>query len=354
MITDPTAPARELTGKAPGGMWWVAWRQHRIAMLVSLSVAAVLAGAFVIFGLTFRSALAAANLTPQLCEDQWGSAHGACPSAWARANGYGAGWATLRVPMLFVPVLVGVLMGASAVGVDRERGTQVFALTQSVGRTRWYLTKCLVVGGPPVLAMLIVGLLGRWAGDAGGLVFSWMEIPDFQTVGIIPAAFALLAFGLAVPAGVFLRSTIAAVALSFTVAAVLVVGIGYTFYTDLVPHDRIVYAADRTGWVPMPDGALHLADGFVGADGQERVGEGPVLLTLRAGYGSGGSPGPRPGRCALAAMSGPCRRRRPVHRLSRSRTRRAIDAGGRRDLCHRRRGGSDVGLGAGAPSGALT
>lgn len=290
MITDPTAPARELTGKAPGGMWWVAWRQHRIAMLVSLSVAAVLAGAFVIFGLTFRSALAAANLTPQLCEDQWGSAYGACPSAWARANGYGAGWATLRVPMLFVPVLVGVLMGASAVGVDRERGTQVFALTQSAGRTRWYLTKCLVVGGPPVLAMLIVGLLGRWAGDAGGLVVSWMEIPDFQTVGIIPAAFALLAFGLAVPAGVFLRSTIAAVALSFTVAAVLVVGIGYTFYTDLVPHDRIVYAADRTGWVPMPDGALHLADGFVGADGQERVGEG-LSCSL---YGPATAPVDRP------------------------------------------------------------
>lgn len=192
--------------------------------------------------------------------------------------------------MLFVPVLVGVLMGASAFGVDRERGTQVFALTQSVGRTRWYLTKCLVVGGPPVLAMLIVGLLGRWAGDAGGLVFSWMEIPDFQTVGIIPAAFALLAFGLAVPAGVFLRSTIAAVALSFTVAAVLVVGIGYTFYTDLVPHDRIVYAADRTGWVPMPDGALHLADGFVGADGQERVGEG-LSCSL---YGPATAPVDRP------------------------------------------------------------
>lgn len=290
MITEPIAAARELAGRGPRGMWWVAWRQHRLAVLVSLSAAAVLAGAYLIFGLTFRSALATADLTPQFCEDQWGSSYDGCAGAWARVTGYGTAWAMLRVPMLVLPVLVGVLVGATVVGADRERGTQVFALTQSVGRTRWYLTKCLVAGGPPVLALLAVGLLGRWAGDAGQLVFSWMAVPDFQTAGITPAAFALLAFGLAVPAGVFLRSTIAAVALSATVAAVLVVGIGYTFYTDLVPHDRIVYAADRTGWMPMTDGSLYLDDGFLDAEGNTDAGHG-LSCSL---YGPGTAPGDRP------------------------------------------------------------
>lgn len=178
MITEPIAAARELAGRGPRGMWWVAWRQHRLAVLVSLSAAAVLAGAYLIFGLTFRSALATADLTPQFCEDQWGSSYDGCAGAWARVTGYGTAWAVLRVPMLVLPVLVGVL----------------------------------------------------------------------------------------------------------------VVGIGYTIYTDLVPHDRIVYAADRTGWMPMTDGSLYLDDGFLDAEGNTDAGHG-LSCSL---YGPGTAPGDRP------------------------------------------------------------
>ena len=276
--------AERLTGRAPGGMWWVAWRQHRWAVLVSLGLLAALAVTLVVFGLSYRSALAAAAIDPVACPDPYQSSSSACAVGWAQVSGYQHGWGPLHLPMMLLPPMIGIIVGASLFAPERERGTQVFALTQSIGRTRWYLTKCAVVIIPLLLAVLAVGLLADWVRSAPGLALNPMDIPEFQSIGLVPAAFALLGFGVAVPIGVVLRSTAVTYAVAFALTAVLVAGLGYTIYRDLVPHDRVTYsAADRDGWVAVPDGALVLGIRYLDADGSVVDLHGPACSMAGSG-----------------------------------------------------------------------
>lgn len=249
----------------------MAWRQHRWAVLVSLGLLAALALTLLVFGLSYRSALAAAEIDLGTCSDPYRSPSASCAVGWAQISGYQLGWGPLHLPMMLLPPMVGVIVGASLFAPERERGTQVFALTQSVGRTRWYLTKCAVVTIPLLLAAVAVGLLAEWVRSAPGLGFNPMEIPEFQSTGLVPAAFMLLAFGVAVPTGVFLRSTAVTFAVGLALTGVLVAGLGYTIYRDLVPHDRIVTSAtDRAGLdelAALPAESLNLGSRYVDANG---------------------------------------------------------------------------------------
>ncbi len=281
-MTSAPVEAERLTGRAPGGMWWVAWRQHRWAMLVSLGLLVALAVTLLVFGLSYRSALSAAAIDPVACPDPYQASSAVCAVGWEQVRGYQHGWRPLHLPMMLVPPMIGVIVGASLFAPERERGTQVFALTQSVGRTRWYLTKCVVVVIPLLLATLAVGLLADWVRGTPGLGFNPMDTPEFQSTGLIPAAFALVGFGVAVPAGVFLRSTAVTFAVAFALTAVLVAGVGYTIHRDLVPHDQVTtsLATDRD---PLPADALVLGTSYLDVDGKVADVHGPACSGSGAG-----------------------------------------------------------------------
>lgn len=189
-----------------------------------------------------------------------------CGQALADAPPLGTIWMYVRLAVISLPVLTGAIAGGTLFSQERDRGTQVFALTQSVGRIRWYLTKCVVLLAPAVAAAVLAGLAGRWViGVTGSGLWSGLGTPDFQATGVVPAVLLLLSFGLSVPVGVLLRSLPAVLTTALLTAATCVAVLGFFIYTDLVPHDRVIgpLAAD----VSLPAGALQLGHDYVTATG---------------------------------------------------------------------------------------
>lgn len=250
MITEPIAPARELSGRAPGGMWWVAWRQHRTLVLTGVGLMLLLAAAMAVFRWVYDS------------RAQPGGPDHAVDNRF---------WLLLRLSLLVLPVGLGAIGGATVIGQERERGTMLFAATQAVSRSRWYWTKCVVVIVPLTLGVLALGLVAQWVVTAPGLEpWSPLAIPDFQIIGTVPAILTLLAFSVGVPAGALLRSLAAAMSVAFLVAGVLVVALGFGVYIDLVPAVRVVTPVTdeyRSG----PPGVLPVGFGYLDATGSTVV-----------------------------------------------------------------------------------
>ncbi len=246
MITASIAPARELSGRAPGGMWWVAWRQHRTLVLAGLGLMALVAVAMVGFRLIYD----------------------AQPPGGPGFHTDDAFWRLLRLSLLVLPVGLGALGGAAVVGPERERGTILFALSQGVSRSRWYWTSCAVVVPPLTLGVLGLGLVDQWVATAPGLEpWSPLAIPDFQITGTVPAILTLIAFGVGVPAGALVRSLAAAMSLAFVVGTVLVATLGYGVYIDLVPSVRILTPVTADPQVGPLD-AYQVGFGYLDAGGE--------------------------------------------------------------------------------------
>ena len=265
LVSVPTA---DVQGRAPGGMWWVAWRQHRLTVVVGAGLLVVTALASAVFRWSYTTTI---MVDPSACLDAQ------CVRIWQQVAGFQASWVYLRMLLLTLPALVGVVLGASIVAQERDRGTQVFALTQSVGRARWYLTKCAVVLVPAVAAAVLAGLTADWAIAAAPGVESPlpMQAPRFQITGLVPGAFLLLSFGLAVAVGSLIRSGLGAVIVGLVVASSAVVVLGVWWYLALVPEDRArlpltidnVYGSVYLD--TMTPGSLVRRMGYAGAGGAE-------------------------------------------------------------------------------------
>lgn len=113
------------------------------------------------------------------------------------------------------PALVGLFFGAPLVARELETGTFRLAWTQSVTRRRWLVVKLGVVG---IAAMAIGGLLtwltNWWASPLDAVNRNRFGVANFSFHGIAPIGYAAFAFALGVTAGVLLRRTIAAMAVT--------------------------------------------------------------------------------------------------------------------------------------------
>lgn len=216
-------------GPAPQGMWWVAWRQHRAAILTATAVMAALAAALVLFRMHLITAfgdLGCSTTTPADClgmslselENQWRVMHGV---------------------MIAAPIVLGVFAGAPIFAQDFGRGNHVIALTQSVRRTRWWVTK-LAVAGVPLLAGLVgLGYLTVWMDHSNWMTHrGGMSDGKFQAQSIMPAVFGLVAFAVAVTAGILLRSVIGSLVSALLVASALVLLIAFPLRPHLLPTTR--------------------------------------------------------------------------------------------------------------------
>ena len=212
--TDPAAGG----GKAPGGMWWVAWRQHRAQLAISLGLLVALAELTGGDDSRCTSIEPSSGLSSDYCPEQ---VYGAVQAE------FGTLWGLLRLGMLALPLVLGAFVGAPLFAREIEQHTQVYVLTQSISRMRWWATKVTVVAVPVVLGMIGVGLLMEWAfAPFAAYSYGSMNTPEFETRGIIPAVFTALTIALGVSAGIVLRSTVNALAVTIVVAGMLVVVLG--------------------------------------------------------------------------------------------------------------------------------
>ena len=134
-----------------------------------------------------------------------------------------------------VPAVIGTFWGAPMVAREIEAGTYRLVWNQSITRTRWLASKL----GLAALAAVVAGAIGLvltwWAGPLDDAVakgytdnspFSvprlWPDI--FGSRGIVPIGMALLALAVGVTAGLVVRRTVAAMALTLaTIVAVQIV-----------------------------------------------------------------------------------------------------------------------------------
>lgn len=197
-------------------MIWLTWRQSRAATTVMAGALAVLALALALTG-------------PDLADD-YSTGIAACTAQGGDCSDFveqffrdrrGVGLAVTAV-VLVLPALVGIFWGAPLIARELEAGTHRLVWNQSVTRTRWLAVKLGLVG----LAAVIVAGLGTLAVDwwanpidkaASAEAISRMEPLLFGARGIVPIGYAVFAFVLGVTAGMLVRRTLPAMAITLAV-----------------------------------------------------------------------------------------------------------------------------------------
>ena len=140
-------------------------------------------------------------------------------------------YALASASVVALPAVLGVFWAAPLIARELETGTYRLAWTQSITRTRWLATKLGLGTLAAMLAAAALSLGATWwsapidtainAGRSfqGILSVSRMEPPMFIARGIAPVGHAAFAFVLGATAGLLLRRTIPAMAVTLVVFA---------------------------------------------------------------------------------------------------------------------------------------
>lgn len=241
-------------------MMWLTWRQHRKQGLYTLIALAVLAAALIPSGLAMRHTADRLGLTA--CLARLGTAQlvasGGCHAqAQQFQNQYGA-LAFVGALFVFLPLLVGLLVGAPIVAREIEHGTHRLVWTQGISRLRWAVTKFgLVAFGCALVAAVYAFGVGWWyqplLQNAGGR----LSYITFDVQGVAPIAYTLFAFLLGAAAGTVSRRMMPAmgvtIALFLALRAVIEIVIRPRYMTPLTinnPIDNDLQNNDASGaWV---------------------------------------------------------------------------------------------------------
>lgn len=197
-------------------MIWLTWRQFRASAAVVLGALAVAVVALVVTGPQLADILqvSGAAFFDQLDTDTTKKAVFLVGTALA----YG------------VPAIVGAFWGAPMIAREIEAGTHRLVWNQSITRTRWLSSKLAVACVCAAVAGSIGLVLTWWSGpidqavDLGyaegeflGMSRIWPEV--FGSRGVVPIAMAVLALAIGVTAGLLIRRTVAAMAVTFVAVA---------------------------------------------------------------------------------------------------------------------------------------
>jgi hypothetical protein len=139
----------------------------------------------------------------------------------------------LAAAFYLVPVVIGMFWGAPLVAAELEQGTHRMVWNQGVTRTRWLATKLLFGGLASMVVAGVMSLLLTWAAhpvdDVADNRFSAIA---FGARGIVPVAYAALAFVMGATLGVLMRRRLPAMAL----VAVLFIALQFAVPNFVRPH----------------------------------------------------------------------------------------------------------------------
>jgi hypothetical protein len=157
--------------------------------------------------------------------------------------------------LLVLPAVIGAFWGAPLVSREYESGTYKIAWTQGVGRGRWLAVKLGVVG---VAAMVTAGLFSLlvtwWSGpidtatglkEGTSVTFIRLGFVLFATRGITPVAYAAFGFALGVAAGLLIRRTVPAMAVTLVIFVAVQIGWAVAIRPHLIPPARTVVALSQ-------------------------------------------------------------------------------------------------------------
>jgi ABC-2 family transporter len=211
-------------------MIWLTWRQFRLQAASAAGAVVAIAIVLAITGprLVDLSTTAGVNLFDQLTQsDRWL---------------YNAG----VVLMATAPAVVGAFWGAPLVARELESGTHQLVWNQSITRVRWLAAK---LGAVALIGAATVGILSFavtwWADPLDGTASATRgSLPArltpvvFAMRGIAPVGYAVFAVVLGVAAGLVLRRTVPAMAVTLVIYTVVQIAMPLWVRPHLIPPEQ--------------------------------------------------------------------------------------------------------------------
>jgi hypothetical protein len=245
---------------------WLLWRQHRSQAAVTGAAVALFALAVVLTGVHMAHVYDDAVRT---C-----TANGTCGLVGNLFQGDGAIVDLVHLSIA-LPILLGVVLGATLVARETEHATNVLVWTQSVTRRRWLFSKvAMALLATLVTSAVVAALVTWWSGTPNALYGNRFEGAQFDTQNVLPIAFALFAVALGIAAGSLFRRTLPAIASTVGVFA----GVRVLVAVYLRPH----YMHALTRSFPLksdsnvPSGSWTLNGGIVDPAGNSVSGRFPI------------------------------------------------------------------------------
>jgi hypothetical protein len=231
-------------------MIWLTWRQFRAQAWTALAALAAIAITYAVTGPHLAHLYGSSGFATCQGNGQCATDASNFLSLWKDSKidlalyvlGLGAVYVT--------PVLIGIFWGAPLVTRELEARTHRLVWNQSVTRTRWLAIKLGLVG---LASMATAGLLSlmltMWgspinraaaiAATRNGPVQPTRLAPlMFGAFGIAPVGYAAFAFALGVTAGVLVRRTIPAMAITLAVFAAVQIIMPAVVRPHLIPPVR--------------------------------------------------------------------------------------------------------------------
>ena len=215
-----------------------AWTRFRAQALVGDAVLAIVGVVLLVTGIQLNHSYHAAAA---VCRQQHNCA--GLFNVWP-SNGYLTANNILGAIGLAVPGLIGMFWGAPLAAREFETGTFRLAWTQGVTRARWLAAKLAVAGAAAVAAGELFSLMvNRWASPIHQANPDYSPlIPGSYHTGIAPAGYAAFAFALGVTAGLLIRRTVPAMAVTLAVFAAVIIVFPIWVRPHLIPPARATSA----------------------------------------------------------------------------------------------------------------
>jgi len=209
-------------------MIWVTWAQHRREALAATAFLALAGALLLITGLSMAADYQQSGVakclglgSPAVGLFVGGSpcdAAQAFPLHWHRVT------TAAFLALITVPALLGVFIAAPLLSREFEFGTYLLAWSQSITRLRWAVIKIGLVALTVIVAAAALATLVVWWHGPLDLADFNGQWAVFDIEGIVPVAYAAFALALGTLAGLVIRRTIPAMALTlFTFVAVRLV-----------------------------------------------------------------------------------------------------------------------------------
>ncbi len=204
-------------------MIWLTWRQFRAQTIATAAFLAVLAVALLVTGLNLAHLYNSSGLAtchgPGSC--------GTLASTFISEVKGGISEKVLFAGIYIVyvaPAIMGTFWGAPLIAREIEAGTFRLAWNQSVSRARWVTVKLGLIGLAAIVTAELLVLMTSWwaspvyraaaAARSDSLGVARIAPHLFGTQGIAPIGYAAFAFTLGVTAGLLIRRTIPAMAVT--------------------------------------------------------------------------------------------------------------------------------------------
>ncbi len=192
-------------------MTWVTWRQHRGELLATLGVAVIFTALVLLSGVQMHNAFDAQGVAGCLAITSPPSCSGVSESWQQQYSAYISLYQWLNL----VPLALGIFVGAPLVAREVERTTHLLAWTQGVTRTRWIVTKVLLLlAVTTVLGIAFTLLMGWWLQPIVAINGSALRPAEFDLGGVVPVGYFAAAFAIGTAAGALIRRTLPAMAVA--------------------------------------------------------------------------------------------------------------------------------------------